>query len=324
MSATQELTQEKVKTNGNGKDPKTENLARSQGSEIGPGNSAPEPRLRGWKIAAIAVAGAAVLGVSSVFLYSAYNHEETDNAFVDGHIIPVSPQIDGNVIHVRVTDNQPVQKGNRLVEIDPSDYLIQRDKAQADLRSSEANLRRSTNDLARYEKLALTDDIARQQLDTTRAERDALSAQVQKAKAALDKAELDLSRTVITAPEDGRVTRKSVEEGAYVRPPLPLLCIVPSNVWITANFKETQLKHMAPGQPVTFDVDGIGGRKYAGHVESLQSGTGAAFSILPPENATGNYVKIVQRIPVKIIIDSGNEDHRLVPGMSVVPSVRIR
>jgi membrane fusion protein (multidrug efflux system) len=93
---------------------------------------------------------------------------------------------------------------------------------------------------------------------------------------------------------------------------------------VTANFKETQLKHMSPGQKVTFEVDGIGGREYTGHVDSLQSGTGAAFSILPPENATGNYVKIVQRIPVKIVIDSGNEDHRLVPGMSVVPSVRVR
>jgi len=289
--------------------------------------SQPDKRMtarRPWKIAAFAVAGAAVLGVSSVFLHSAYTHEETDNAFVDGHIIPVSPQIDGKVIHVLVTDNQPVKKGARMVEIDPSDYLIQREKAQADLFSSEANLRRATNDLARYEKLALTDDIARQQLDTTRAERDALSAQVRKAKATLDKAELDLSRTVITAPEEGRITKKTVEEGAYVRPPLPLLAIVPSNVWVTANFKETQLKHMSTGQQVTFEVDGIGGREYSGHVDSLQAGTGAAFSILPPENATGNYVKIVQRIPVKIVIDSGNEDHRLVPGMSVEPSVRVR
>ena len=116
-------------------------------------------------------------------------------------------------------------------------------------------------------------------------------------------------------------------QGQNVTPGQQLMTIVPldsQNIWVTANFKETQLRHMAPGQQVTFDVDGIGGREYTGHVDSLQSGTGAAFSILPPENATGNYVKIVQRIPVKIVIDSGNEDHRLVPGMSVVPSVRVR
>jgi membrane fusion protein (multidrug efflux system) len=279
---------------------------------------------RSWAIAAWCVAGAAVIGVSSVFLYSAYTHETTDNAFVDGHIIPISPQIDGRVIHVLVTDNQPVQKGDRLVEIDPSDYLIRRDQARADLLSAQAQLRRVTEDLARYEELARTDDVTRQQLDNTRAERNALAAQEQKAKAALDKAELDLSRTVINAPEDGQVTKKSVEEGACVRPPFPLLAIVPSNVWVTANFKETQLKHMVPGQRVTFKADAIGGRDYTGHVESLQSGTGAAFSLLPPENATGNYVKVVQRIPVKIVIDSGNDDHRLVPGMSVMPTVRVR
>jgi membrane fusion protein (multidrug efflux system) len=285
-------------------------------------NSLPRPNKLRW--AAWFFGGALAAVLVGHFVYAAYTEVETDNAFVDGHIIPVIPQVDGRVLHVFVDDNQKVKKGDRLVEIEPADYRIRRDQAQADLVSAKSELRKVANDLARYEKLALTKDVSEQLVDRTRGDVDSAKALVLRQQAALEKAELDLSRTLLTAPEDGSVTKKMVEERAYVRMGQPLLAVVPSNVWVVANFKETQLRRMSPMQHVEFTADAVDHRTYEGHVDSLQSGTGAAFSLLPPENATGNYVKVVQRIPVKIVIDSGNEDHRLVPGMSVTPKVRVR
>jgi membrane fusion protein (multidrug efflux system) len=136
---------------------------------------------------------------------------------------------------------------------------------------------------------------------------------------------LSLSYTKIAAPESGRVTRKSVEQGAYIQVGQTLMSIVPDQVWVTANFKETQLTHMHPNQKVAIKVDAYPGKKFEGHVESIQSGTGERFSVLPPENATGNYVKVVQRIPVKIVLDTPPDPNfRLAPGMSVEPTVNIK
>lgn len=275
-------------------------------------------------IAAAGAAGAGLVFGLAVYMHSAYTHETTDNAFVDGHIIPVSAQVEGKVTNVFVSDNQVVKKGDRLLEIDPPDYEIKRDQARAELSSAESVVRRTTADLARYEQLARTSEITLQQLDNAKADAESARAQELNRQAALRKAELDLTRTTLTADEDGRVTKKSVEVGAFVRMGQPLLAIVPTQVWVTANFKETQMSRMAPGQFVTLKVDAFPSRRFEGHVDSLQSGTGAAFSLLPPENASGNYVKVVQRIPVKIVIDHGDEERRLSPGMSVVPSVKIR
>src|SRR4029077_5032858 len=137
--------------------------------------------------------------------------------------------------------------------------------------------------------------------------------------------ELNLSYTKITAPETGRITKKAVEPGDYVQTGQAIFSIVPDDVWVTANFKETQLTHMRPGQKVTIKVDAFPGRTLEGHVDSIQSGTGERFSLLPPENATGNYVKVVQRVPVKIAIDTPEDPNfRLAPGMSVVPKVTVR
>ncbi|NUR56736.1 MAG: HlyD family secretion protein [Acidobacteria bacterium] len=171
-----------------------------------------------------------------------------------------------------------------------------------------------------------TAQTAPQQLQVTQARASAAEARVQQAQAALAQAELNLQHTGVTAPTDGVVSRKTVEVGQVVQPGQPLMALVDLiDVWVTANFKETQLTSMQPGQHATVEVDALGGHEFNGHVDSIAAATGAKFSLLPPENATGNYVKVVQRIPVKIVIDPGQDpDHRLRPGMSVVPTVHTR
>jgi membrane fusion protein (multidrug efflux system) len=167
---------------------------------------------------------------------------------------------------------------------------------------------------------------APQQLKVTEARASAADARVQQAQAALAQAELNLEHACVKAPTDGVVSRKTVEVGQVVQPGQPLMALVDLvDVWVTANFKETQLKAMHPGQTASVEVDALGGREFRAHVDSIAPATGAKFSLLPPENATGNYVKVVQRIPVKIVFEPGQDtDHRLRPGMSVTPTVYTR
>lgn len=151
------------------------------------------------------------------------------------------------------------------------------------------------------------------------------SGQVGQAKSKVDQADLNLSFTVVRAPQDGWVTKRNVEVGNYVTPGQQIMSLVSPNIWITANFKETQLTHMRPGQKVTIGVDAYPGLELEGHVDSIQRGTGAKFTAFPPENATGNFVKIVQRVPVKIVIDKGlDADHALPLGLSVDPRVKVQ
>jgi membrane fusion protein (multidrug efflux system) len=167
---------------------------------------------------------------------------------------------------------------------------------------------------------------APQQLQVTQARAAAADARVAQAKAALQQAELNLQYATVKAPNAGVISRKSVEPGQVVQAGQPLLALVDlDHVWITANYKETQLKAMRPGQKADISVDGLGGRSFAGHVDSIAAATGARFSLLPPENASGNFVKVVQRVPVKIVLDAGQDPHHLLrPGMSVTPTVDIR
>ena len=167
---------------------------------------------------------------------------------------------------------------------------------------------------------------APQQLQVTQARAAAAEARVQQAEAELKQAELNLAYTSITAPGAGVVSRKMIEPGQVIQAGQPLMALVDlDHVWIVANFKETQLKSMQPGQKATVEVDALGGREFEGHVDSIAAATGAKFSLLPPENATGNFVKVVQRIPVKIVLEAGQDPNRLLrPGMSVTPTVRIR
>jgi membrane fusion protein (multidrug efflux system) len=371
-----------------------------------------------------------VMVVFGVFLWRYLSsYESTDDAQVDVHLSPVSARISGYVIAVNVGDNQWVQKGDVLVQIDPKDYEVAVEQAQANLvnaeataeslnitvpitsvstssqlsfstsdvsnasagisaadaqltsahaqlEQAEANDVKAQDDLVRYKALvdkrevseqiydqalaaakASTASVAAghaneaaaeqavkqahdrlaqaeanrrsaetapQQVSSSQARARAAVADVQQKRALLEQAQLNLGYTKIVAPVSGEVN-KTVVVGLNVQPGQQLLTVVPlEEVWITANFKETQLKHMRVGQKADISVDS-NGRTFKGHVDSIAGATGPLFSLLPPENATGNYVKIVQRIPVKIVLEPGeNRDHQLRPGMNVVPDVYLR
>ena len=357
------------------------------------------------------------------------SYESTDDAQVDVHLYPVSSRISGYVIKVNVGDNQYVEKGTVLVEIDPKDYEVAVQQARANVANAEATAQslnitvpvtsvntqsqlksatsdvdgataavtaaekqlaaahaqveeaeandvRAQDDLHRYKALVAKDEVSEQTYDTalaaaksstasvaaahaneaaaaqavdqarshlqgseanrryaetgpqqvssTRARARAAVADVEQKRALLEQAELNLQYTKIIAPISGEVN-KTVVEGLNVQPGQQLLTVVPlDEVWVTANFKETQLRHMRVGQKATIHVDS-NGRSYKAQVDSIAGATGPLFSLLPPENATGNYVKIVQRIPVKIVLEPGeNRDRQLRPGMNVVPHVYLR
>ncbi len=185
-------------------------------------------------------------------------------------------------------------------------YSSQLRQQQATLTSAQANLR-----------------VAQRQLESLKAQRESANANLAQAEAQRDQARLNLSYTTVTAAQSGRVVNLTAAKGQFAAQGTALTQFVPDDIWVTANFKETQLDHMRPGQAVTLKIDAYPEREIRGHVDSVQSGSGPAFSLLPPENATGNYVKIVQRVPVKLIMDNPPEDVALGPGMSVVPYVRI-
>jgi|RhiMetdeSRZDD1v2_1073273.scaffolds.fasta_scaffold96854_2 membrane fusion protein, multidrug efflux system len=187
------------------------------------------------------------------------------------------------------------------------------------------NLHRAESQLGEAKARLASARVAPSQVAYSRSQVDTSAAEIAQAEAEVRQAKLNLSYTKIYAPESGRVTRKSVEPGRYVQVGQTLFSIVPDRVWVVANFKETQLRYMRPGQPATIKVDAYPDKVFKGHVDSIQAGSGAAFSLLPPENATGNYVKVVQRVPVKILIDDPPGPNRVLgPGMSVEPEVTVR
>ena len=194
--------------------------------------------------------------------------------------------------------------------------------AQAAISVAEQRARQARGTAAQANAQLQASRTGPQQLRVTKARAEVATARVQQAAAALAQAELNLQRTAIKAPSAGIVSRKSVEAGQVIQPGQPLFALVSQgDVWVTANFKETQLRHVQPGQRATVKVDGLGS-ELNGHVDSIAAATGAKFSLLPPENATGNYVKVVQRIPVRIVFEPGQDpDHRLRPGMSVAPTI---
>lgn len=371
-----------------------------------------------------------VLAVAGVLLWRYLSgFESTDDAQVDVHLYPVSARIAGYIETVNVDDNQWVDAGSTLVEIDPKDYEVALARAQATLDTSEATARslkvdvpvssvnsssqlkftssdiqnaeaaiqaaekeaaaaharvleaqaenvKAQDDVTRYHLLLAKEEVPKQVYDhayaaaatdvaaiaaaeadevaaqqavqeahsrlteaearyedaqagpqrvaSTRAKASSAAADVHQKEAAVEQAELNLGYTKIPAPVTGEVTKKVVV-GLNVDPGEQLLTVVPlDQVWITANFKETQLKHMHVGQRARIELDS-NGRIYGGHVDSIAGATGPIFSLLPPENATGNYVKIVQRVPVKIVLEPGeNRDHQLRPGMNVEAKVYLR
>jgi membrane fusion protein, multidrug efflux system len=385
-----------------------------------------------------------VLG-AVVWAWSTSGRESTDDAQVDAHLTQMSARVGGTVTKVAVDDNQLVEAGALLVQLDPSDYQVAVDKARAELadaeasalaaqssvpitsttttsnvttarggitqaqssvaasekeieaararivsaqarlREAEANAAKSARDVERLRGLLAKDEVSQQMFDATTATAEAQKAAVdsarsqvaeaeaglrvsesklaqahaseqqanaelqtaqtgpsqvtatkaraaaaeahaQQARATLAQAELNLKYTTVTAPVRGIVSKKGVNVGQVVAAGQPIFAIVQiDDVWVTANFKETQLKEMRPGQRAVVSVDAYGGKDFTGKVDSISGATGARFSLLPPENATGNFVKVVQRVPVKIVLDPGQDpDHRLRPGMSVTPTVYLK
>jgi membrane fusion protein (multidrug efflux system) len=388
----------------------------------------PQPRRKGFIVAAIAV----IVLISAGIWWSSTFTEDTDDAQISGHLIQISSRINGQVLKVFVEENQKVKKGDLIAELDPRDYEVAVENAQAALDSAKANavaakvyvpittvntgsnLRSATadvtgaqaavsqaeqqldaakarvaqaqanyfkaqSDLTRYKPLVERDVISKQQYDAAVAAADATKAaladtraseqaaadgvrvahqretqaqanlkyaetgpqqvalqsarakqalaQVEEAQAKLDQAKLNLSYTMIVAPVSGIITRKSVEINQNVSTGQNLLTLVSlEDLWVTANFKETQLRRMKAGQPVKIHVDATD-KDYSGRVTQIGGATGSVLSLFPPENATGNYVKVVQRVPVRIdFTDLAKEDpnHELRPGLSLEPSVRVK
>jgi len=383
-----------------------------------------------------------ILAVVGYQVWSYYSvRESTDDAQVNGHIHPISARVGGTVIAVNVDENETHEAGTVLVKIDPSDYQVALERAEADLleaqaaldasqtsvpitstttasqlsgseagvlqsraaveaaerelnaqkyrlssaqaqlQQAKANYEKAARDLDRMKLLISKEEISQQQFDAAKATAESLQAvvasseaavdgadagiriaesqvevararmkqaqaaesaaktapqqvsvsrakvksaeaRVKRAQANVDQAKLNLEYTTVKAPIGGFISKRSVEVGQVVQAGQPLMAIVPlDEIWVTANFKETQLENLRVGQPVTISVDAYG-RKYKGHVESFSAATGAKFSLLPPENATGNYVKVVQRVPVRIAIDKGQDtEHRLRLGLSVEATV---
>jgi membrane fusion protein (multidrug efflux system) len=294
----------------------------------------------------------AAIAAGANYYWQSRFYVSTDDAYVAGHPVSVSARASGNIVGVHVADNQHVPQGERLAEVDPRDYQIglaraeaawqaaqaDEQKAAADIEAAKAQWTQQEQDLRRNEELAKQGAVTAQVLEHSRtsatasqanldaAERSLASARAKtaQAKVSIDEARLQSSYTQILAPEAGYITQKSVVVGAYVNVGQPLMVIVTDEMYVIANFKETQLAHMRPGQPATCAVDAYPGVVFQAHVDSIQAGTGPTFSLFPPENATGNFVKVVQRVPVKIVFDGPPDpNHRLVLGMSVRPRVRI-
>src|SRR6516225_3005529 len=263
-------------------------------------------RRRGGFVLLLVVGGVIVAALLVGWWLHARNYESTDDAFIDSRTVQISAQVAAAIVDVPVTDNQLVDAGAELVRLDDRDYVAQRDQAQAQVKQAQASV-----------------DNLTAQIEAQQAKVDQAHKQVAQAHATLEQAQVNLVRTIVTAPVGGRVTKLTAAKGGYAAVGQALMMFVPREVWVTANFKETQLDFMRPGQPVDIAIDAYPGRRFAGHVDSVQSGSGTAFSLLPAENATGNYVKIVQRVPVKITFDK-IPDVLLGPGMSVVPTVKVR
>ena len=274
----------------------------------------------------IAIAGLAIvaIGYGAVAMFHSFTHESTDDAFIDVHFVSMAPKIAGRVADVYVNDNQLVKKGDVLVEIDPRDFQVALAQAKANVAKDKATLVQANTNEKRAQDLFTKKVMSAQERDTNVATSDSSKASVEADEAAVEQAELNLSYTKIKAPIDAYVTKEAVAVGDYLQVGQALMSLVPPRVWVIANFKETQLRNMQPGQPVDISVDAYPSLKLRGHVDSIQAGSGAAFSLLPPENATGNYVKVVQRVPVKIVLDEEQQVQRVLgPGMSVVPTVAV-
>lgn len=309
----------------------------------------------------IGIATSVIVAVAAAyFIHDALIYQSTDDAYVETTTVQVAPRVSGQITDVFITDNQKVNEGDLVAKIDPADYevalaqaeakyertLLNQKNAQANFKAMQSNIDTAKKDLDRYKNLFAEGAVSKQTLDQAQAKYDSAQANLTNAEQALlsqggnkvadadlkeikalrDKAKLNLDYTNIYAPQTGTVSSRRVEKGMYVNVGTPLFVIVPENVWIVANYKENQLRHMKPGQEVDIKIDTYPNKTFKGKVDSIQRASGAKSSLFPPENAVGSFVKIVQRIPVKIIFTENIDpnEFNIVPGMSVVPKVRVK
>lgn len=304
---------------------------------------------------------AIILSVCGFAFYLHSSHyQHTDDAYLESHMVSVAPKVSGQIIEVYIDDNDKVKAGDLVAKIDPVDYkvkyeelnaqyektLLQQSIAKANLNAANSEIELAQKDLNRYKKLYEAGAVSKQTLDSQQtkydlalarqhqAQNDVFSnaknkvadADLKRIKAQKDLAKLNLSYTNIYAPQDGHVTNKRVEKGAYVQQGQSLFTLVSDETWVVANFKESQLAHMKPGQEVEIKIDTFGNKIFKGKVDSIQKASGAKSSLFPPENAVGSFVKIVQRIPVKIVFTEkiDTTKYQLAAGMSCVPKVKVK
>jgi membrane fusion protein (multidrug efflux system) len=271
--------------------------------------------------------GAAVLLGGILWIWTS-RYEDTDNAYTAAHVATLSPKVAGLVTEVLVEENYKVKKDQVLVRIDSRDYQNALNTLKAELGSVDASLALARKDLRRSELLLTEKAIPEQQKDDDSTKVQELQKKQDALKAQIAQAELNLGFTEVRAPSDGTVGKKLIEPGMVVNAGQPLLSFVDSQApWVVANFKETQLRKMKIGQKVEIEIDSIGGKVFEGEIESFSPGTGATFALIPPDNATGNFTKIVQRLPVRVhfMPESirGYED-RIVPGLSAEATVYLK
>jgi membrane fusion protein, multidrug efflux system len=259
----------------------------------------------------------------AIYVIKGFSRVTTDDAYVEGRVHTIAARISGTVKEVYVTDNQSVNKGALLFEIDPVDYELKVNDAQASLEVKKIMLEQASRDKVRAEALYRQEIFPKERYENACTACNLAGAQLKAAETQLKIARRNLEYTRVYAPSDGYVTKKSIEVGNQIQPGQPLMAVVDmGDIWVTANYKETQLKNVKVGQRAEIKVDTYPGNIFTGKVESIMAGTGSAFSLFPPENALGNYVKVVQRIPVKIVFDKGSCDHhKMHIGMSCIPTI---
>lgn len=257
----------------------------------------------------LSVLGLVAAVIIGYFLYEHFVYVTTDNAQVEAHAIMVAPKVGGFVTDVKIAEGQKVKKDELLVKIDNRDYQNVYNQAKGELTALNARLADAEKNFSRISSLYKNGAVSQQQYDNTLAAFSDIKAKHEVIQAQVSQAQLNLDNTEIKAPFDGVVAKKSVETGQLASPGIPLIGFVEvGERWITANFKETEIESIKIGSKAEISVDAISSKHFKGTVESISSATGATFALLPPDNATGNFTKVVQRVPIKIKLENLSEE----------------
>ena len=316
--------------------------------------------VKGKKRTIAIIIAAVILVLGGLYINHASKFESTDDAYVESHLVQIAPKVSGEVVEIFIDDNQKIKEGDTVIKIDDTDYKVRLAQAEANYKKAllsqkvaRANLSAvnsetalAKKDLERYQNLYKAGAVSKQELDRAQTKYDGIiaknlqatenimsnnynkvvDADIKALKAIMDQAKLNLEYTTVKTLRSGTVTKKNVEKGAFVQMGQPLFAVASDEVWVVANFKENQVGKMKVGQSVEIKVDAYPNRTFKGRIDSIQRASGAKSSLFPPENAVGSFVKIVQRIPVKIVFEEKIDPNELniVAGMSVIPKVRVK